>query len=447
MRYDIGDIKRMERESNRLIGEMRFAEAEAMLREALQVTSTPPVLNNLAFCRFYQNDSEEALEILQPNLSTGVHNPFAHALAAQICVALGRRDEAEKHLESAIRDFEDGLPKARLAPAAIAKPWRQYSVALKRAAGDLGRHQLVIDLYRRHETYHAGVEDRFLAGVAEFNLDRIGRAISYWKKVPWQFAADYVYVAQAVDMGVVPRFSLEYRLPDLGGTYPQMAAKGAGRMMIVHSLLAGETIGGDTRAASAMLSLAVDVDREWGLQLAKNIIEYPAASSAVKTAALGILVDCGVCQKGQLIDAVDENGRETRVSVQEKIITFDTDEQDKEAILKAAELGDADRFDEAIEVLCEATDAHEVSFRVYLALATTYMYKGDLDRAHDLLSMLRDIAPDHPMLLFRLAEYYTKSGRVDEAIRCLDRIDLETMSPTFRKGIADLREALGRASN
>ena len=56
----------------------------------------PPVLNNLAFCRFSQDDPGEAFEILQPNLAPEAHEPFAQALAAQISVALGRRAEAEE---------------------------------------------------------------------------------------------------------------------------------------------------------------------------------------------------------------------------------------------------------------------------------------------------------------------------------------------------------------
>ena len=122
LRYDAQDIKRMERESNRLIREMKYAEAEAILREAIQVISATPVLNNLAFCRFMQDDPEEAFEILQPNLAPEAHNPFAQALAAQICVALGRRTEAEEYSEGAIREYEDGIPKMRLAPDAIARP-------------------------------------------------------------------------------------------------------------------------------------------------------------------------------------------------------------------------------------------------------------------------------------------------------------------------------------
>jgi hypothetical protein len=106
LRYDVEDIKRMERESNRLIRKMRYA-------------------------------------------------------------------EAEEYLEGATREYEAGIPKMRLAPDAIAKPWYEYSVALKTAAGDLGHHQLVLDLYRRHATYSAGAADRFLAGVASFNLGRM----------------------------------------------------------------------------------------------------------------------------------------------------------------------------------------------------------------------------------------------------------------------------------
>ncbi|MBP7892877.1 MAG: tetratricopeptide repeat protein [Firmicutes bacterium] len=441
MRYDDEDIKRMERESNRLIGEMKYAEAEAVLREAMRVIPVPPVVNNLAFCRFMQDDPEKAFEILQPNLVPEAHHPFAQALAAQICVALGRRAEAEEYLESAIRDYEGGIPKARTAPNAVAKQWHLHATSLKRAAGDLGHHQLVLDLYRRHETYSSCVEDRFLAGVASFNLGRMERAASYWRRVQEQFADDYAYVAQAVEMGVVPRFSLEYRVPDLS-VGPEILKTGAGRMFIAHFLLTGQAPEGDIGAAGGFLKLAVDADSEWGLQFAKNILKYPAVSKTVKTAALSTLVENGIYEKGQPVDVVDEHGREMRMSVETSVVTMEVDEHDREIIGRAAELGRAERYDEAIKILSEAAESDEVSFRVLLCLASLYLDKGDLVQAHDLLSMLSAIEPDVPALLFGLAGYHVKSGDYDEAIRYLNRIDISRASPALRRGIAELREEL-----
>lgn len=435
----------MERESNRLIRKMRYAEAEVILWEAIQIMPVPPVLNNLAFCRFSQDDPGEAFEILQPNLAPEAHEPFAQALAAQICVALGRRAEAEKYLEGATREYEAGIPKMRLAPDAIAKPWYEYSVALKTAAGDLGHHQLVLDLYRRHATYSAGAADRFLAGVASFNLGRMERAASYWRKVRRQFADDYAYVAQAVEMGVVPPFVLEYRVPDLS-VGPSIFRTGAGRMFVAHFLLTGQAPEGDIGTAGDSLKLAVDADPEWGLQFAKNILKYPAVSKTVKTAALSTLVENGVYEKGQPVDVVDEHGREMRMSVETSVVTMEVDEHDREIIGRAAELGRAGRYDEAIEILSEAAESDEVSFRVLLCLASLYIDKGDLVQAHDLLSMLSAIEPDVPALLFGLAGYHVKSGDYDEAIRYLNRIDVSRASPPLRRDIAKLREELESSS-
>jgi hypothetical protein len=52
-----------------MTGEMKWAEAEAILREAVQVVPVFLVPNNLAFCRFSQDDPEGAFEIRQPNLA------------------------------------------------------------------------------------------------------------------------------------------------------------------------------------------------------------------------------------------------------------------------------------------------------------------------------------------------------------------------------------------
>ncbi len=381
------------------------------------------------------------MKILQPTLAPEAHEPFAQALAAQISVALGRRAEAEEYLESAIREYEAGIPKMRLAPDATARPWYEYSATLKMAAGDLGHHQLVLDLYRRHETYSAGAADRFLAGVASFNLGRMERAASYWRRVRQQFADDYAYVAQAVEMGVVPRFSLEYRVPDIG-VGPKVLKTGAGRMFIAHFLLTGQAPEGDIGTARDFFKLAVDMDSEWGLQFARNILKHPAVSKTVKTAALNTLVENGVYEKGQSVYMVDEHGREISMSVKTRVIAMDVDGRDREIIDRAAELGRAERYDEAIEILSEAAEADTVSFRVLLILASMYMSRGDLDQTYELLSMLSAIEPDDPALLLILAEYYMRSGNEGKAIRHLNQIDVSRASPAVRRGIADLREEL-----
>ena len=333
----------------------------------------------------------------------------------------------------------------RLAPDATAKPWYEYSAALKAAAGDLGHHQLVLDLYRRHETYSAGASDRFLAGVASFNLGRMERAASYWRRVRLQFADDYAYVAQAVEMGLVPRFSLEYRVPDLG-VGPKALKTGAGRMFIAHFLLTRQAPEGDIGTAGGFFKVAVDMDSEWGLQFAKNILKHPAVSKALKTAALDTLVEHGVYEKGQPVDVVDEHGREIRMSVEACVVTMDVSEHDREIINRGTELGRAERYDEAIEILSEAAEADTVSFRVLLILASMYMFRGDLDQTYELLSVLSAIEPDDPALLLILAEYYMRSGNVGKAIRHLNQIDVSRASSAVRRGIADLRGELEGSS-
>lgn len=442
-RVDIDHIREIERESNRLLNEKKWAEAEMVLRKALEVTPMlVPAINNLAFCLFMQDNPEEALEVLRPNLSADIPNPFASALASQICVALGRMDEAEKHLETAVRSFDAGLPQMRLAPTAISNPWYEYTVMLKRAAGDLGRHQQVIDMYRRHEAYHTTPEDRYLAGVASFNLGRMGRAISYWSKLPWQLGLDFAKVAQSVETGMIPPFSLEYRVPFFDGNTPDMAS-GIGHMMLSHALLEGGLDNEDRSTAYSMLDLAVKEDRDWGLQLAENILQYPAVSDKVKSAALSILVNHGVCNEGQAVDVVGQDGEPITISLKKITMTCNIAEDEREIIREAARLVENDGFDEAIAILEEAiTNSQEISLYMLLAQAATYTYKGDLDKAYEILSMLRDAAPDDPLVLFRLAEYYCESGNAQEALRCLDHIELEDVSPTLQRGIANIRESL-----
>lgn len=123
---------------------------------------------------------EKVLEALAPNIGPEAPpNPYAHSLAVQALVALGREKEARAELREAIRDFDDGLAASRRV-GWVPDSWKEYTRMVLRAAGSLKEHRLVYDLYRRWDSYHVVWECVYLAGVAAFNLKRFLQAARYW---------------------------------------------------------------------------------------------------------------------------------------------------------------------------------------------------------------------------------------------------------------------------
>jgi hypothetical protein len=51
---------------------------------------------------------------------------------------------------------------------------------IMRAAGKLGDDRQVLDLYKRWQSHHVSWENKYLAGIAAFNLKRFRQAASYW---------------------------------------------------------------------------------------------------------------------------------------------------------------------------------------------------------------------------------------------------------------------------
>ncbi|MGB9921039.1 MAG: hypothetical protein ACPLPT_10030 [Moorellales bacterium] len=103
-------------------------------------------------------------------------NPFTYALASRICCSLGREEEGRRWLNQAVRSFEAGLAEMRRTLGHLPQFFREYTVSIMQAAADLKDHQQVFELYRRWEPHHLSWENKFLAGVACFNLGRYKRA-------------------------------------------------------------------------------------------------------------------------------------------------------------------------------------------------------------------------------------------------------------------------------
>ncbi|MCR4403574.1 MAG: tetratricopeptide repeat protein [Firmicutes bacterium] len=429
-----------------------FEEAQKVFESLVKSDSDPSSRNNLATCRFKQGDLKGALGTLKPNLEAKVPNPFAHALAAQILAALGRREEAERHLARAISDFETGMKTVVPAGLVAEEPWREYTVIIKRAAGDLGNHRQVLELYRKWERHHVNPEDWFLAGVAAFNLGRFSQAASLWKAVArmgWDVADEYVTVASAVDAGIVPPFPLEYHVPLLGDIKGHKTAEGLRRLalqgwsrMLAFASILDPSDYEEKRLAAAQLRLIIQHGGDWGLDLARRILAAPAGICyEMKMAAARALVELGIHEEGESIEAVVD-GKPRYLVIRTSKVVEEPDESIEALMKEATRLRSAGEIDEAIEKLQPLLGHGDFYPPAMLVLANLLRMKDQLDDAEGLLLTLRDIAPSDPVVLFNLAGLYIQRGDPRSARKCADQIDRRLATNDFRDKLSLLDDEI-----
>lgn len=432
-----------------------FEKAQKVFERLAKSDPDPSSRNNLAACRFKQGDLKGALGALEPNLEAELLNPFAHALAVQVFAALGRREEAERHLARAISDFETGMKTVVPAGLAAEEPWREYTVIIKRAAGDLGHHRQVLDLYRKWERYHVNPEDRFLAGVAAFNLGRFSQAVSFWRAVAprgWGFADVYVTVASAVDAGTVPPFPLEYHVPEpheikghkTADDLRSLAQQGWFRMLALGSILGASRDYEGKRLAAAQLGTIIRYGGDWGLDLAKRILSAPAGiGQEMKMAAADALVELGVYREGESIEAVVD-GKPRYLVIRTSKIAEEPDETVEVLLEEASLLRSVGKIDEAIEKLRPLLERGSFYPPAILMLANLLRRKDQLDEAEGLLLTLKDVAPSDPAVLFNLAGLYIQRGDPMRARKYADQIDRRRATDEIREKLPLLEDEIDR---
>jgi len=90
----------------------------------------------------------------------------------------------------------------------------------------------------------------------------------------------------------------------------------------------------------------------------------------------------------------------------------------------------------AIEEFKKSIEFDTTFVQAYLDLAHAFLLEGDQKEALAALNSAEAIAPDHPMILLRLGQYYEKSGDLDQAIKYLTKalvIDEELVEARLRR--------------
>lgn len=444
----------MMEKASKLISENKLDDAEKILQRLMPEADGKEkivVANNLATIEYTRGNIGQALSLLGPYLEDDapVESPYTFGLAAQLFARLDRRDEAERCLNRAVKVFEKILPYLR-EEGVNPYSWYEYTVQLMRAAGALGDHRQVVDLYKKYERYHVSWENRYTAGVAYFNLKRYKQAASIWDPLNkmGSFIVPMQRVAFLMERDVIPHFELSYNPPEwvevidrfknAGGDrkkQEEVLQDGQVRVVLLDTLF-GEQPG--EKEKENAVKILVSYGGEWGKVLAMGLLESALVPNEVKMAAVFALVERGVYQEGEEVP-VWIDGKETVVKVEKKEVSMEPDQELEQLCDRAVALRNKGRINEAIALLEPLYQEGSFYPRAMVTLANLYRNKKDWKPALSILEPLADVLSDEPVVMVNLAGLYVETGQFDRALQCIADIEDVEMDEVFKERLDYIR--------
>ncbi|MBE3575793.1 MAG: tetratricopeptide repeat protein [Firmicutes bacterium] len=435
-------IRELGRRAHELLELKKWKEAVRLFAQvqASGVQLEPAFYNNYALCLMEAGDLEKAWSVLARNLGPEApYSPYGHALAARLLKRMGRDQEALQQLHQSVQEFEAGLKDSG---PDIPVSWREYLVAMQRAAGELGQHELVLAIHKRWQHLYVTSENQFLAGAAAFNLGRFREAAICWQPNPkdpaWRILRGYARLAAEVEAGIAPPFQLPYEPPSLDGlSAAEKTGRVDGNVLALTLAFAAET--GYTR--EELMDGLIRFTGDWGIQFAHNVIQSARTTMEAKQLAAEILVEMGAHPADEPFTC--QNGKGETVRFRVKTLSIPDHDAHLEAqVEQALQLRREGKLQEAEKLLRGPLQQGIFYPRAVLNLANLLRSRGELEEAQKLLSALNELLPDNPRVLLNLASLYVQMGEVQEARRWYRRIRPVGESEEFKALYAELGQQI-----
>ncbi len=446
----------LQEKATSLMNKGSFAEAEELLTEVLHEFDDAIVRNNLATTVLEQGDPERCLDILEPCLDPDrddmLPNPFTYALASRALTLLGERDDAYLCLEQAEVLFADGLKASQDNNVAEyeLQIWKEYTVAIMRAAAVLDDYSRVLDLYYRWEKEHVVWETIYLAGVAAFNLRLYRDAAAFWKEAgkEWTMTLLFAQVALLVEQGVIPHFNLNYRLKDWEEiekvlkkvkeepVYLTQAMQDTSFLLSMLAIIFDPKI--EEKMSCELMEKMVCQGETWGEELGKRILQANNVSTPIKMAAAQGLVEKGVFAPDELINMVLD-GEEKEIRLEKITVAANANRETAAAMHKASRLKEEGRLQEATEILQEVILKESFYPPLAINLSSLLYQQERFDEAEKYLRMAEKIMPDDGGVQFNLALILSGQGRFTEAEEYVQRLEQDEDDPDILKRVGVLK--------
>ncbi len=451
----------LEIQGRKLLEKGDYKGAEKKFLQALKLGEDISLRNNLALVVYMGGEPERSLEILTPYIDPGSDeycaNPFSHALGAQSLVLLGEEEKAQDQLRLAVQSFEKGMAEMRKRRGEL-PGWQEYTVIIMRTAGLFGNHRQVFDLYRRWEKHHISWQNRYLAGVASFNLGRHARAASLWSSLEnvYKLTLAMRQVALMVDIGSIPPFELEYEISstrefmkraeetarDEAGK-KRLASNGMVRMMLLALILQSEV---EEKEIDYPLEILILHGGEWGKELGLRLLKSSSVSDQVKLAVGLKLLELGVFKEDEPVRMVLD-GREQLVNLKILKLSFGEDPEVDRVLKRVRKLKEKGQVEKAIALLEKLLRQNKYHINAVLVLANLYRLTEEFDKALPLLKILEETMPDDPVVLLNLAGFWLQREEIKKAHNYLEQIDPRGESKEFQEKMRYMQGEIERSKN
>ncbi|HHW43038.1 MAG TPA: tetratricopeptide repeat protein [Desulfotomaculum sp.] len=447
----VNKAKQLVAKGSALLSKSDFRAAEKVFAEALELDNAIPIRNNLATAVFMGGELGRALKILEPCLKMEdiEANPYTYALAARIYCALHRDEEARRWLQRAVDSFEEGIGLAQ-----VPRPFREYTVAIMRAAADLGDHRYVLDLYHRWESLHIRWENRFMAAVACFNMGNYGRAADLWASIGHvhKVFPHMQQVALLAEMGVIPPFQMGYQFHSVedmqeiilrAGNSKEGQQRcmqdGSVRMFLLSWVLADHS----GKAGQALYTM-IYFGGKWGEELGRQFLEYPDLPPSLKFAAADALVARGIFKENEPIPMFIDGKRRLVVLKKLPVIT-EPDQELDEMVDRAIRLRDNGQLEEAEALLQKIYQEGRIYPPAMMTLANILRQRDKLQESLVIMEMLADMVPDDPALLFNLSALMLQMGKVEQAREYFNKVDKNALGEQNEDKLKFLEKEIKKA--
>ncbi|MCR3921204.1 MAG: tetratricopeptide repeat protein [Firmicutes bacterium] len=439
---------KQEEKAHQYLNDGEFGKAKQLFSEVYDVNGSAVTLNNLVLATFKLGKVKEALELVEENIQAhALFNPFAHALAAEMLVVLGRVDEAKQQVTQAILDFDHGLAKLQAEGVGDVNAWLEYAVVVMRAAGLTGDHRLVLGLYKRWQQYHLPVYSEYYAGVAAFNRKRFKLATSYWSGIHMDFAPDFAMIALMCERGVVPPFPFAYedeKIAAVDFDETDMEARAAYmnkapmRMRLLRTVFHPEV---SLDSAEGALMTLIQYDNNWGTQFGLNLLDTSSIADPLKIVVAQELVALGVFGFGEPIPMYIQ-GKQRVVEITQREVILEAD-YDLEALYEKARALLAKGDIEAALSIVEEIYHEEIMYPpMMMLLANLYRRQERFLEAKDILEILEEVDPDDPALLFNFSGLWLQLDQFEKAQAYVKRLKNCKLDQEWRARLQMVEEQL-----
>jgi tetratricopeptide (TPR) repeat protein len=451
--YTAEELRRLDQEAHNQLKSEKWDEAVQTFTMLLEIDDNPALRNNLAYALSKQGRNDEALDVLGPTLASTELNPFSRALASLILQDMQRKGDSIEHVKEAIRHFDRGV-KNPLAVGIDPRAWREYTVIIKRAAGCLGDHRLVIDLHRRWERYYQMPEDLFQVGVAYFNLGYPDRAAKVWSRMArgdWSFVQGYIETATAVGLGTVPGFDLPYLPPRFDKSEEGMTAEcfkeelldGGCRALVLAQVLKLELPEG---MSAELVRTLVSLDDDWGISFGQAVLDSNSMPMSWKTSAAKALIDRGVYRADEPISMMVD-GMSRTVQITEQRVGPASPEELAE-LENVRKLLIDERYDEALERLESDFEEGSLPLEGIELLGKLYGTLGDHKQAQAMVEIMLHVAKNAGSMnevRIPVTDIYFRLGDYDQAAEHFDQIVYEDLPEALKERYSYIQKFLEEA--